>query len=266
MRPVLGIDAAWTDKNPSGVALVGTGGAGRKLIRVAPSFEDFVLGATPQVWGHRHDFRASLADVLGTAEKIANGAVSVIAVDMPVGREPVRRRRLCDQMISSRFGARGCATHTPTETRPGGVSDRFLREAQEAAFTLVTTPQQEPRRALLEVYPHVALLALCNAERRLPYKLSRRAKNFGQIDDPKARLEAVRNEWNRILARLKREIDIDLDVGGNIATLGGWKAWEDVIDAIVCAWVGLEWAAGRTTAFGDELAAIWVPERSQLGG
>lgn len=41
-------------------------------------------------------------------------------------------------------------------------------------------------------------------------------------------------------------------------TLSGLKPAEDVIDAIVAAWVGIVALAGGAEPFGDEVSAIWV--------
>ncbi|WP_234837826.1 DUF429 domain-containing protein [Sinorhizobium meliloti] len=37
------------------------------------------------------------------------------------------------------------------------------------------------------------------------------------------------------------------------------KAFEDMLDAIVCAWVGACVLDMRAMAYGDETSAIWVP-------
>jgi hypothetical protein len=58
-------------------------------------------------------------------------------------------------------------------------------------------------------------------------------------------------------------MDLEIDCAGK--TLRCWKAWEDVIDAIVCCWVGLEWLADAAEPYGDEDAAIWVPVASGGG-
>jgi predicted RNase H-like nuclease len=39
------------------------------------------------------------------------------------------------------------------------------------------------------------------------------------------------------------------------------KAYEDMIDAVVCAWVGVAVLERRATAYGDADSAIWVPDR-----
>ena len=98
---------------------------------------------------------------------------------------------------------------------------------------------------------------------RLPYKLSRRRKNFPKLD-PGRQLEAVRTEWIGILDSLKGESDIALDTEDVIKTLRHLKAWEDVSDAIVCCWVGLQWLKGRARPYRDKVGAIWVPEGSHI--
>jgi predicted RNase H-like nuclease len=78
-------------------------------------------------------------------------------------------------------------------------------------------------------------------------------------------------EWRKIHAALACEIS-------NLASLfpeepqgvsrAELKSHEDMLDAIVCAWVGAQFVAGTAQAFGDENAAIWVPivEHMPLSG
>ena len=258
MGLVLGIDAAWTVTNPSGVALVSTETSTPRVIRFAPSFEDFVLGTSPRDWGRDTESSAGLKDVLETAAAMAGAPVDVIAVDMPIARAPVRGRRKCDHLISQTFGGRGCATHKPTQQRPGEVSDRFLKDAEKEGFALVTTHLQKPPRALLEVYPHVAALKLCNADYRIPYKLARRQR-YWRSKNAAERLKEIRLSWDIILHFLNERLEFDLAIDCEGQSLQSWKAWEDVIDAVVCCWVGIEWLAGEAQPYGDESSAIWVP-------
>ncbi len=44
------------------------------------------------------------------------------------------------------------------------------------------------------------------------------------------------------------------------------KAQEDMIDAIVCAWVGITALAGDAEAYGDADSAIWVPREGGTAG
>ena len=41
------------------------------------------------------------------------------------------------------------------------------------------------------------------------------------------------------------------------------KAYEDALDAIICAWVAICALEERATPFGDENSAIWIPTLSQ---
>jgi len=263
MAYVLGIDAAWTLTNPSGIALVSTETNPPKLIWAAPSFEDFVLRTKPEEWCGKHDFRASLGNVLSAAKGLGARSIDVIAVDMPLAHEPVRGRRHCDHLISKDFGGRGCATHTPTLMRPGEVSDRFLHEAKHAGFALVTAAHDTPKHALIEVYPHVALIELLGVDYRVPYKLSRRRRYWREAS-PTERLAKLSREWEGILRGLSGRIEMNLTVDCTGRTMQFWKAWEDVIDAIICCWVGTEWLAGRARPYGNEVAAIWVPQEVDI--
>ena len=37
------------------------------------------------------------------------------------------------------------------------------------------------------------------------------------------------------------------------------KAYEDALDAIICAWVAICGLEGRAAPFGDENSSIWIP-------
>ena len=76
--------------------------------------------------------------------------------------------------------------------------------------------------------------------------------------------------WQRVLVELSKTIDgIDLPLpkGKQIEslTLHRLKRYEDALDALICAWVGVRYVAGDCSAFGDATAAIWVPEPRESG-
>jgi predicted RNase H-like nuclease len=175
---VLGIDAAWTERNPSGVALI-TGAPGRwRYVAVAPSYASFVaLADGRQVCWDAPKFEGGVpnaAELLGAAGKLGKAGVDIVAVDMPLATVPIVGWRSADSAISREFGRYGCGTHTPSVTRPGPLSDRFRAEFEGMGFCLATQLSDlgRPRR-LIEVYPHVALLKLLSAPYRLKYKVSK---------------------------------------------------------------------------------------------
>jgi len=259
MRVILGIDAAWTEREPSGVALAVDDGSGWKLIRAAPSYDAFLAypGMSSSI---RH--RGSIADAaapLAAAEKLAGNPVDLVAVDMPLSMEPITGRRVSDNLVSSAYGARHAGTHTPSVTRPGRISDDLRITFEQAGYPLATTELRG--RALLEVYPHPALIELAAAERRLPYKASKISK-YWPDDLPLTRRQRLLETWAVIVTMLDGRIAgvaHVLPLPPPDARGHELKAFEDMMDAVVCAWVGACVLDGTGVAFGDMNSAIWIP-------
>lgn len=42
-------------------------------------------------------------------------------------------------------------------------------------------------------------------------------------------------------------------------SLSSLKRYEDALDALVCAWVGIKFMEGHALALGDDRCAVWVP-------
>ena len=130
MKAVLGIDAAWTLKQPSGVALAIERGGQWHLAAAAPSYDHFLARAAGDLPPARP--AGSIPDVpalLAAAAKIAGGPISIVAIDMPLSLSPITCRRTSDDAVSRAYGARHCATHTPSALRPGRISDDLDRKS-----------------------------------------------------------------------------------------------------------------------------------------
>jgi predicted RNase H-like nuclease len=198
--------------------------------------------------------------LLDAARRLAPGAEAVVAaIDMPLAAGPITGRRPCDDAVSRAFGAFGCGVHTPSAERPGPVSEALHRGFAAAGFRLATAAPIRGARHLLEVYPHTALLALLRAPYRLEYKASR-ARRYWPEATPAARRERLLSEWRRILRSLRRAIaDVELPLPAAPPPSGRLKRYEDALDALVCAWVGIEFLAGRAVPYGDAAGAIWSP-------
>ena len=76
------------------------------------------------------------------------------------------------------------------------------------------------------------------------------------------RIERLLDQFGAIKAGL------DADISGipgfipepsEVTTLASLKPVEDMLDALICAWIGIEHLEGRTAGLGDATAAIWVP-------
>lgn len=263
MRAILGIDAAWTPSAGSGVALVVEKAGRWRCMGLAPSFAEFeaLAGGRAVIWDERPHSVGTLdaARLVAAASALAPGMeLAVVAVDMPLSRQAITGRRPGDDEVSRVFGSRGCSTHTPSAQRPGPMAaalrDSFA--AQEVPLRTndgagVATP------ALLEVYPHTALLALTGASYRVEYKASK-TRTYWPGESLEARQRRLATVWRTVLSRLEAHLETGLSLPGP-RPFARLKRYEDALDALICAWVGIEYLAGRTRAFGDADSAIWTP-------
>ena len=257
---VLGIDAAWTAGRPSGVALVRQQAGHWCLCAVAPSYPHFLALAR----GERLDAvpagaAPDAAALLAASAHIAGAPVSLVAIDMPLALDPIVARRASDDAIARAFGARHCSTHSPSAQQPGLLSDDLRAGFAAAGYPLRTGDARGG--GLIEVYPHPALVVLAKAPRRLPYKAGNSAK-YWPGESIAVRRSLLVEQWQRIAALLATRLDgvaEQLPAFAEPATGVARKAHEDMLDAIVCAWVGVTALTGQADAYGDDRSAIWVP-------
>jgi len=270
MGVVLGIDAAWTQKNPSGLALVETRGSAWRMVCAASSYERFLgLAASPlEAQGRPLGSSPDPAALLAAAARLCGRAVDLVAVDMPLAYSPICSRRCSDNAVSGAYGGRKCGTHSPSAVRPGVISDLLRQRFAEAGYPLKTKMSVAPgvieaisSPALIEVYPHPALVELARAPGRLPYKFSK-IRSYWRSATPAERRARLIAQWGEIVALLDEKIagvKSALPPPEPHANGVEMKAFEDVLDAIVCAWVGVCALEGRATPYGNEDSAIWIP-------
>jgi predicted RNase H-like nuclease len=265
MPVVLGIDAAWTAAQPSGVALLKVTQDSVAWLAAAPSYTEFL----EQAHGRRTDWSAKVFAgcspdvyaILQAAHAVAGQPVDVVAVDMPISKRLFCSRRPADDRVSVEFGSRWCAAHTPNRSRPGELGVALTAAFRSGNFALKAVGDEPSSRSLIEVYPHVALLSLLKRSRRIPYKVSKSRKYWPQASIAE-RIALLLEQFGAILAALADElgpVELNLPSADTVVSLSTLKRYEDVLDALVCAWAGLEFLKGRTTPLGDEDAAVWCP-------
>ena len=263
---ILALDAAWTDHNPSGVALVQGRADVWRCLAVAPSYDEFLgLARGGRVTWSEGVSRGSTPDVPGllqAAHQIAGTAVDLVTVDMPIATIEFDARREADRAISREFGARGCSTHSPSSTRPGklgaNLTEAFVAQGFQVA-TAETSPAETGR--LVEVYPHPALLSLLGRPSRVPYKVAK-SKKYWPDRDVGQRVTALLGEFDaihRAITQVFTSVELPLPAPQAVPNLTALKRYEDAIDARVCAWVGVKYRQGNARAYGDATAAIWCP-------
>ena len=265
---VLGIDAAWTSHNPSGVSLWVREESGWQCIEVSQSYAEFCDKASEP-----GRCRPNVAELLSRCKELGDGAeLRVVAVDIPIANEAVTGRRAADDEVSRRFARQCCAAHSPSATRPGEIGVLLSTGFSDAGFAPVFSAGAVAP-ALIEVYPHISLLSIAqhassgnrpyDENMRLPYKCSKTTKYWNGLpaSDRKARLVSV---WRDILDRLgsfanlsKFELPDDIET----KTFHELKSYEDQIDAMICAWTAAQFLEKKLIPLGDGLSsAIWVPK------
>jgi predicted RNase H-like nuclease len=182
---------------------------------------------------------------------------------MPLATTPIRGRRKADDDVSRQFGHCKCSVHSPTQSRPGAIGRHLHKALLGESFKLATSGGCE-LPALLEVYPHVALLGLAGRSERLPYKAAK-TLTYWPRQSAELRKKRLCEEWKAILARLGEHIDgIDLPLPNTPEALSfdHLKRFEDAVDALVCAWMAVQFLDKRAVPLGDHTAGIWIPSCS----
>jgi predicted RNase H-like nuclease len=260
MSAILGIDAAWTLRGSSGVALIKQTGTGDwECVAVEASYLEFVRksGFAPKISLDGTEIAKSL---LEAARELTRVPIALVVADIPMARGPIVGRRCADREVLKAFGGQGCSTHSPSPERPGRLSEQFRDGFWEDGFQLATNAGQLTNHALVETYPHPALLSLMNADYRVPYKENRTTKYWPKDDKP-TRVKKLLDTLRSIHGGLSHEIaGIDFEIPEGSEKFSDLKSIEDRIDALVCAWVGILVLAGKAVPYGDEEAAIWLPQ------
>lgn len=266
MDSILAIDAAWTEKEPSGVALLQKNRTTWRCVGLSPSYTQFygLAHDKPVLWDSPPPGGCPDIEELLNCSKIMLGGdpVDIVTIDMPVSLSPITARRPADRLVSKTFGHAGCATHSPSDVRPGKISDSLRTQFSDYGYELATAgtdPGQ--RKALVEVYPHPAILKLMKRSYRLPYKVSKRNK-FWPTLLPDQRKVALVEVFREILDALQQHIDdiiLEIPDASHMRTFTGFKRYEDALDALICGWVGIQYFETTIKPYGNYDSAIWVP-------
>jgi predicted RNase H-like nuclease len=252
----LGIDAAWTENGSTGVAVIARSGGRARLVAAEPSYGEFVHKAFGE------SVKRGLPDaaaLVGAAHKLAGAEPNVIAVDMPMSKVEFSARREADRQISEAFGSLKAGTHSPSRERPGALGRHITEGFGNLGFALATKGSHPSSHALVEVYPHTALIRLMRCDERRKYKAQKSTK-YWKGRTVVERIDLLLREWHLIVTALSIEIDgMSLNLPERFLSLSSMKAHEDRLDAVVSAWAGMKFFMGEAEPFGDANAAIWVP-------
>ena len=174
---------------------------------------------------------------------------------MPISSKTFSGRRSADNAISDHFGKYWCSTHSPTK-EISEISKHFLADAEENGYIFNTN--------IIETYPHPAILTLIpSLDKRLPYKVGKRNKYWPQEKPEKRRdnlyenLQKLRNALAEIIL-LPNDYNVEKE-----SSFVKLKSFEDTLDALVCAWVGIKFMNQQCERFGDKFSSIWIPRKDK---
>lgn len=247
----IGLDLAWSVRNPTGGAVVEGDAGGGRLTETALLSDD--------------------ASILEFVDAQAGDGPAIVAIDAPLTVPNVTGRRPAEAEVGAVFGRFQAAAHPTNRTRladaAGVVRGEALTQALEARGFVhdPRIPAGAPVRRVVEVYPHPAMVALFGLPRTLKYK------NKGQ---PREVLDEAWAAFHRHLASLN-EADppltgLDAHLSVDPAALKGraLKGHEDRTDAILCAYIALyahRWGLERSevlgTLDGGSILTPTLPER-----
>jgi predicted RNase H-like nuclease len=242
----IGVDLAWSPRNPTGAAVLRGDAGGAELADHALLGDD-----------------RSIVDYIS---RHAGDEPAIVAVDAPLCVPNEVGRRPGEAEIGRAFGRYQAGAH-PANRRRLAFDGVVRGEALVAALAergFIHGPEVTagaPARQVIEVFPHPAMVALFGLDRTLKYK-ARAARGA----------ELRLGEWRRYQEHLNALAQADPPLRGQaalttqeVAALRGrrLKDYEDQVDALMCAYIALyafRWGAARCRALGTfEGGYIFTP-------
>jgi predicted RNase H-like nuclease len=239
----VGIDLAWSPRNATGVAALAPTPAGLAVAACGLAGTDAEIVAF--VRAH-----------LGTA--------TVVMVDAPLRVPNETGRRACEDAVARAFGRFEASPHASNRSlfaRYGGPRGERLVAALGAAGVREGELAEAGQGHLaFECYPHPAHVRLFGLARTLKYKKKRQSWDEARAAFAAlvAHLRALRDPALLLPPALLDELDVTGRVGR------GYKAREDRVDAICCAYLGALAALGRMEMLGSVAAGHIVVPRAPL--
>ncbi len=228
----VGLDLAWGQRKPSGIAVVD--GETARLVYVGAAEDDASIHAALQPY------------VVGDC---------LVAVDAPLIVVNPTGQRPCEKQLNADFGKFQAGAHPANTGKPefAGIP-RGARIAKDLGLDI--DPDSTAGRRAIEVYPHPATIALFRLGRTLKYK----AKPGRSVAQLRAELLLLMDHIEHLARREPplRVTDNDqwLQLRGIVETAerkSELRRAEDPVDAVVCAYVAM-YATLRpedVTTYGD---------------
>lgn len=224
-----GIDIAWSDNNPSGIAFLKADEDSGSLVEV--------------------DIVETDEEIIDRIKQVVGKEDAVITVDAPLKVPNETGRRPAEEVVGKLFSKYDAGAHPANRKRLSQWTDRVRGEdivAKLESEGFEHNPyieRNENCRKIVEVYPHPSMVALFDLEKILKYK-NKSGRDYEFLyEEFRKYQENLKELKNREPALETPEI-VEKDVEGMIGkTL---KQYEDKLDALFCAYTGYYyWANPR---------------------
>jgi predicted RNase H-like nuclease/ppGpp synthetase/RelA/SpoT-type nucleotidyltranferase len=245
----IGIDLAWGDKQPTGLAVIDDDA---RLLHVSAVRTDDEIEAALAVY-------------------VAGDCLA--AIDAPIVVTNAVGSRPAEQQLSRDFRSYDAATHPSNTGKPEFANGtRAARVAKRLGLDI--DPQSGRRRRAIEVYPHPATIVLFGLPKILRYKAK-----------PGRDLDLLRSELLRLMTLVATVVSTDQTWAGlrsqveNASRKSELRRVEDQVDAVLCAYLAhfADRSPGSITRYGDpvtgyittptlgaEIATSRVPSRDDV--
>jgi histidinol-phosphate phosphatase family protein len=217
----VGLDLAWSPRNPSGGVILSAKGC--------------VLATTSEL-GHNDEVLSFVT------EAIPPNTAGLVAIDAPLSVPNPNGSRPCDRQVASVFSRYHAAPYPANRQnleRYGGLRAESIRlELEALGFQHDPAIQrQTDSRRVIEVFPHPATVSLFQLKRTLKYK-ARSKRTYGLRWRELHQLRQHLDSLHKASPPLYLSPDL---LTAPIEGLRGrrFKAVEDTLDAIVCAYSAL---------------------------
>lgn len=232
----IGIDMAWSERNPSGVAVVSGDQRGLQL-----EWTESITGSG--------SVAARLRPLRGDW---------MVAIDAPLVVPNREGTRPCDREMTHRYGRYHAGCHPANQKKFGRVApaERLVRQLAADGVERLHQPLPRKRargRRAFEVYPHPAMVELFHLDRIVKYKRGRVAERQAGLAELS---ELLRQRLSRLDPPLRSNATSKALFRTDPAQLRGraLKGFEDRLDALFCAYLAAHcwaWGAERNFAIGD---------------
>lgn len=236
----VGIDLAWSERNPSGVAVIDADGT---LIRATA------------------DQRTN-EEIVDYA-KLANPEYAIVTIDAPLIVKNLDGQRPVERQLTQLFGNYDAGPHSASLKNPAfqaaGRIQSLVRLLEGLGFQQQPTPRkQEPQRVFVEVFPSPAQVILFPCMMHSGHTHCRPPR---YKDKPGRTWVETQCEWEMYRARLlslrakepplkfSPEVKETLNLDSEECTRGRYKQFDDLLDGIFCAYLayyfwywGAEWS------------------------